>query len=545
MSNIIQKNIVYSTEAREQLMKGVNALADAVKVTLGPKGRNVILQREYGTHYVTKDGVTVAKEIRMKDPILDMGAQVVKDVASKTNDEAGDGTTTATVLTQAILQEGMKFMAAGADPIEMQKGIKAKAEFMLTQIEDNLSIPVENNFETIKQIATVSANGDERIGSLIAEAMEKVTTDGVIIVDHAKGVDTSIEVTEGMKIDRGFVSPYFITDLEKNLCELEKPWILVTDNKISVTKDLIPLLEGCNQQNKSLLIIADSVDGEFLQTLVMNKMRGSLKVAAIKAPGFGDNRKEIMKDIAAATGATVVSDELGTKLTNIQLDWLGNCDKVTIKKDETIIVGGDVDQQAVHERLAAIQAQLDDKSTSGNTEKQLIDRKARLTGGVAVLYIGACSEIEQKEIKDRVDDALSATKAAVESGYVPGGGIALAWAAGQPCDLDESQVTQDFIHGWNILTNAALAPIRTICSNAGVTPELVLEKLKEGLVENRYFGFNAKTQEYGDMIQMGIIDPTKVTHCALANAMSVASTILTTECVIANEPEKEESKSNK
>ena len=541
MSNI-QKEITYSSNARESLMVGVNAIANAVKVTLGPKGRNVILQREYGTQYVTKDGVTVAKEVKMKNPIENMGCQVVKDVAIKTNDEAGDGTTTATVLAQAILTEGMKLLAAGYDPIELQKGIKAGANYILEVLNNDLSIPVDSNFETIKQIATVSANGDETIGSLIAEAMEKVTTNGVIVVDTAKGVDTSIEITDGMKIDRGYVSPYFVTNVDKGVCELEDPLILVTDYKLTVTKELIPILEGVNQKNRSLLIIADSVEGEFLQTLVLNKMRGTLKVAAIKAPGFGDNRKEIMKDIAALTGATFISADMGIKLEANSLakfgeDIFGKCNKVTIKKDETIIVGGEGNSELISERVKSIDIALEDEK-NGYSKDQLRERKGRLIGGVAVLYIGAGSEIEQKEIKDRVDDALNATKAAVESGYVPGGGIALVRAANTPSETESDRIySKDFIAGWNLIRDAVTAPIMAICKNAGVSGEVVLNQVLNS--DDNNFGYNARTDEYGDMIKMGVIDPTKVVHCALANAVSVASTVLTTECVIANELEKE------
>lgn len=546
MSNI-QKDITYSSVARESLMVGVNAIANAVKVTLGPKGRNVILQREYGTQYVTKDGVTVAKEVKMKNPIEDMGCQVVKDVAVKTNDEAGDGTTTATVLAQAILTEGMKLLAAGYDPIELQKGIKAGANYILTVLQEDLSIPVDSNFETIKQIATVSANGDETIGKLIAEAMEKVTTDGVIVVDTAKGVDTSIEITEGMKIDRGYTSPYFITDVNKGICELEDPLILVTDYKIVTTKELVPILEAVNQMNKSLLIIADSVEGEFLQTLVINKMRGTLKVAAIKAPGFGDNRKEILKDIAALTGATYISADMGLKLEAQSLATIpaeslfGKCNKVTIKKDETIIVGGNGSKEAITERVDAINLELEEEKSTYSKD-QLKERKGRLIGGVAVLYIGAGSEIEQKEIKDRVDDALNATKAAVESGYVPGGGIALVRAANTPCEImNGDKYSNDYHAGWKLIMEAVKAPLMSICKNAGVSGEVVLSNVLGE--SDKHYGYDARNDQYGNMIEMGIIDPTKVVHCALANAVSVASTVLTTECVIANEPEKENKES--
>lgn len=542
MANI-QKEIKYSTEAREQLMEGVNRLANAVKVTLGPKGRNVILQREYGTHYVTKDGVTVAKEVMDKNPIIDMGIQVVKDVAIKTNDEAGDGTTTATILTQAILQEGMKLLAAGYDPIELQKGIKAKANHMLGLINDELSIAVENNFDTIRQIATISANGDEKIGRLIAEAMEKVTTDGVIVVDNAKGVDTYTEVVDGLKIDRGFISPYFITDVNKGICELENPFILVTDYNLDSTRDYVKLLEFVNGVNRPLLIIADNVTGEFLQTIIINRMRGALKVACIKAPSFGDTKKEMLKDIAASVGATCVSSDLEVDLQDI--NWsavLGQADKVTIKKEQTIIVGGKPDKDAVNDRLAIINNALEEKGINTNTKKTLLERKASLIGGVAVLYIGAGSEIEQKEIHDRVDDALNATKAAIEAGYIPGGGSALIWAAIQPVDIKEDEVTKDWLAGWKLMTEVAQIPMASICNNAGVSADVTISTVINGLKDNNHFGYDARHEVFGDVIEMGIIDPTKVTHCALANAVSVATTILTTECVIANEPEKKEEK---
>lgn len=544
MANNIQKEICYSNEAREKLMEGVNRLANAVKVTLGPKGRNVILQREYGTHYVTKDGVTVAKEVMDKNPIIDMGIQVVKDVAIKTNDEAGDGTTTATILTQAILQEGMKLLAAGYDPIELQKGIKAKANHMLGLINDELSISVENDFNTVRQIATVSANGDEKIGRLIAEAMEKVTTDGVIVVDNAKGVDTYTEVVDGLKIDRGFISPYFITDVNKGICELDNPFILVTDKTLDSTRDYVKLLEYINGLNRPLLIIADNVTSEFLQTVIINKMRGALKIACIKAPSFGDTKKEMLKDIAASVGATCINSDLNVDVTDINWEVaLGTADKVTVKKDQTIIVGGHPDKAAVEERLVIINNALDEKDLNTSTKRTLLERKASLIGGVAVLYIGAGSEIEQKEIHDRVDDALNATKAALEAGYIPGGGSALIWAAVQPVDIKSEEVTEDWMAGWKLMTEVSQIPMALICENAGVSADVTIEKVITGLRDNNHFGYDARHERFGDVIEMGIIDPTKVTHCALSNAVSVATTILTTECVIANEPEEKNDKS--
>lgn len=555
MANL-EKEIIYSEDARKHLMEGVDALANAVKVTLGPKGRNVILQREYGTHYVTKDGVTVAKEIHFKDPVKDMGAGVVKDVASKTNDEAGDGTTTSVVLTQAILHKGMKLIAAGDDPIELQKGIIAGANSILANLE-KMSIPVNDDFNTIKQIATVSANGDEKIGGLIAEAMEKVTTNGVIVVDNAKGVDTSIEVTDGIKFDRGFMSPYFMTNPDKGVCEYEDPYILLVDENMSSSKDLIGTLEFVGQSASPLLIIANNIDGELFQTLVMNKLRGTLKVTAIKTPGFGDNAREQLFDIAAITGATVISKSTGKSLAKLTTDDLGRCSKITIKKDSTVIVGGSGDDLAIKERVALIDNAIKDEHNK-NTLEQLHERRARLTGGVAVLYIGAASELEQKEIHDRVDDALSATRSAVESGYVPGGGTALvhcadmdlsdfggngeddgAYEGADEDNSNSSPKTIDFIHGWNLIHEVAEVPLMTICKNAGISGDVVASEVHTKDSKNLNYGYNARAGKFGDMIEMGIIDPTKVVHCALTNAVSVASTLLTTECVISNEPDQD------
>lgn len=539
MANI-QKDIFYGADARQKLMDGVNAIANAVKVTLGPKGRNVILQREYGSHYVTKDGVTVAKDIMMKDPVTDMGCQLLKDVASKTNDEAGDGTTTSVVLAQAILTEGMKLLTANYDPIQLSKGIKDASEKIIEFIEANC-YPVEEDYSKIKQIATVSANGDDYIGTLIADAMEKMTSKGVITVDNSKNTETTIEITEGMKIGRGFVSPFFITDIDKGECVLEDPLILVTDYKISVTKDLIPLLEGINRTNRSLLIIADSVDGEFLQTLVMNKMRGVLKVAAIKAPSFGDNRVEMMKDIAAMTGATFISQQVGAQLNKVTTDHLGTAHKVVIKKDDTVIIGGKPKEGEVDKRIAEIDLALEDKTISKSSKDDLIERMGTLTGGVAVLHVGAGSEIEQKELKDRVDDALAATKAAVESGYVPGGGVALIRAAR---NFELSSKDESYVRGVELMKSVATAPLKTICSNAGVSGDVVLNAIYNmyddcvSTYDYSKFGYNARTGEFGDMIQLGVIDPTKVVVNALRNAVSVAATVLTTECLIVNEPEK-------
>lgn len=547
----LQKEIIYADDARKRLMEGVNDLANAVKVTLGPKGRNVILQREFGTHYVTKDGVTVAKEVNFKDPVKDMGAGVVKDVASKTNDEAGDGTTTSVVLTQAIMEKGLKCITVGMDPIELQKGIKAGARDILNNLE-RIARPVEDNFDTIRNIATVSANGDEEIGSLIAKAMEKVTTEGVIVVDNAKGVETSIETVGGIKFDRGFISPYFMTNTDKGECVLENPLILLVDESISTTKDLVQTLEYVNSQNRSLLIIANNVDGELLQTLIMNKLRGTLKVAAIKTPGFGDNGREQLFDIAAVVGANVISRTLGKSLSKLTTGDLGTCTKVTIKKDSTVIVGGCGDSLNIAERIALIDGALEDEKNK-NSITQLHERRARLTGGVAVLYIGAASELEQKEIHDRVDDALNATKSAIESGYVIGGGMALVKCA-RTSDHIYDRVSDDFIAGYQLILSAATAPMRAICNNAGINADIILNDIdthdsptvsasKSDSVDSdevrisSTYGYNVRTGEYGDMIEMGVIDPVKVVHCALANAVSVASTLLTTECVISNEVE--------
>lgn len=535
----LDREIKYSLEARQALLKGVNALADAVKVTLGPKGRNVLLRREQGTHYVTKDGVTVAKEIRLKDQIEDMGCTVVRDIASKTNDEAGDGTTTSVVLAQAMLNEGMKLLSTGVDPIELKKGMLDRANLMLNVLQKDLAIKVEDNFDTIKKIATISANGDSKIGSLIAEAMQKVTTNGVIVVDSAKGVDTSIEVVDGIKIDKGYLSPYFITNVEKNECELIDPYILVTDMALDRNQDLIPLLEMINQKNRSLLIIAKSVGGELLQTLVMNKMRGVLKVAVMKAPGYGDNQKDQLQDIAVITGASFISDEFGVKLADLTEDDLGNADKVTVKKDETIFIGGKGDAVKIKERADLVRTQ-GEEETSKYKKDQYLERAGKLSGGVAVLYIGAGSEIEQKEIKDRVDDALCATKAAVESGYVAGGGTALLRMSEVECEAKGTE-TQDYWIGWKLIKKVAETPLRAICENAGKSADVILAKIKESDVPN--YGYDAREDKFGDMLDMGIIDPVKVIHCSLANAVSVASTILTTECVICDKPE--ESKTDK
>jgi chaperonin GroEL len=537
----IQKDIFYGEDARKKIIEGVNILANVVKVTLGPKGRNIILQREYGTHYVTKDGVTVAKDVFVKDPAVNMGCQIVKDIAIKTNDEAGDGTTTATVLAQAIINEGMKLVTAGYDPIELQKGIKAAAEGLAKYIEENVSVEVKEDYDTIKRIATVSANGDDQIGTLIADAMQKMNYVGVITVDNSKTTDTHTEVVEGIKLDKGFISPFFITDIEKQQAVLNNPRILVTDYKLSATKDFVILLQQVNINNAELLIIADDVDGDFLQTLVVNKMRGTLRVAAIKAPMFGDNRIELLKDIAAITGATFVSQSVGIQIKDIKLDTLGSADKVTITKDSTIIAGGKSDATRVQERLDTISA-LYEESKSQTEKDRLMERRGNLTNGVAVLYVGGGSEIEQKELHDRVDDALNATKAALEAGYVPGGGIALLTASRNAIIAEGNE---SYTQGVKLMLKVAEAPLRTICKNAGVSDDVILneieaEQSRPNMNNHFVYGYNARTGEFGNMIEMGIIDPTKVTLKALANAVSIASTVMTAEGMIVKELEKPE-----
>jgi len=533
----IQKDIFYGEDARKKIIEGVNILADIVKVTLGPKGRNVILQRDYGTHYVTKDGVTVAKDVFVRDPAVNMGCQIVKDIAIKTNDEAGDGTTTATVLAQSIINEGMKLVTAGYDPIELQKGIKAAAEGISNYLKDNISIEVKEDYDTIKRIATVSANGDEKIGVLIADAMQKMNYIGVITVDNSKTTETSIEVTDGIKLDKGFISPFFITDIEKQQAVLTNPKILVTDYKLSATKDFVTLLQQVNMNNSELLIIADDVDGDFLQTLVVNKMRGTLRVAAVKAPMFGDNRVELLKDIAAITGATFISQSVGLQLKDIKLDKLGEAEKVTITKDSTIIAGGKSNPERVQERLTTISALYEE--TKSQTEKdRLMERRGNLTKGVAVLYVGGGSEIEQKELHDRVDDALNATKAALESGYAPGGGIALLQASRNAIIAEGNE---SYSQGVKLMLKIAEAPLRTICQNAGKSGDVVIDHLRE---LGPGMGYDARNDEYVNMIESGIIDPTKVTLKALANAVSIASTVMTAEGMIVREPEKPEKTNN-
>ena len=527
------KNITFNTDARDSLKKGVDALANAVKVTLGPKGRNVVIDKKFGGPSITKDGVTVAKEIELEDAMENMGAQMVKEVASKTADIAGDGTTTATVLAQAIVNAGLKNVAAGANPMDLKRGIDKAVNEIVKNI-NKISQEVGSSYDKIEQVASISANNDNVIGSLIAEAMKKVKTEGVITVEEAKGTETNVEVVEGMQFDRGYLSPYFITDPDKMETELESPYILLYDKKISSMKDLLPILEQTAQGGKPLMIIAEDVDGEALSTLVVNKLRGALKVAAVKAPGFGDRRKAMLEDIAILTNATVVSEERGFKLESTTIDMLGTCEKVVIDKDNTTIVNGSGDKNDIKARVNQIKSQIE-SSTSDYDKEKLQERLAKLAGGVAVLYVGAASEVEMKEKKDRVDDALAATRAAVEEGIVPGGGIAIIRAAKTLSkvkgDNDDEQT------GINIIERAVEEPIRQIVENAGLEGSVVVSKIKDGKDD---FGFNAKNEKYENMLKAGIIDPAKVVRVALENASSVAGMLLTTECVISEIPSKED-----
>jgi len=517
------KDIKFDVEARDGIKRGVDALANAVKVTLGPKGRNVIISKSFGAPQVTKDGVTVAKEIELEDALENMGAQMVKEVASKTNDLAGDGTTTATVLAQAIVKEGLKNVAAGANPMDLKRGID-KAVSAITADLQKQSKEVGSSSEKIKQVAAISANNDEVIGELIAEAFGKVGKEGVITVEEAKGTETYVDVVEGMQFDRGYLSPYFVTNSDKMQTELESPYILLFDKKISSMKDLLPVLEPVAQTGKPLLIIAEDVDGEALATLVVNKLRGALKIAAVKAPGFGDRRKAMLEDIAILTGGTVISEERGFTLENATIDMLGTAETVTIDKDNTTVVNGAGAKDMITARVGQIKSQIE-TTTSDYDREKLQERLAKLAGGVAVLYVGAASEVEMKEKKDRVDDALHATRAAVEEGIVAGGGVALVRAK---TSLDKlKSENDDEATGTQIVTRAIESPLRTIVSNAGGEGSVVIAKVIEG---KKDFGFNAKNGEYTDMLKAGIIDPTKVTRVALENAASVAGMILTTEC---------------
>ena len=520
------KQLFFDTDARDRLKKGVDALADAVKVTLGPKGRNVIIDKKFGAPTITKDGVSVAKEIELKEPIENMGAQLVKEVASKTADQAGDGTTTATVLTQAIFNVGIKNVAAGANPMDLKRGIDKAVAAVVAELKAN-SKPISTSKE-IAQVATVSANNDEEIGKMIADAMDKVGKDGVITVEEAKGTETEVKTVEGMQFYRGYLSPYFVTNTEKMEVELDHPYILIYDKKISSMKELLPVLEPVAQSGKPLLIIAEDVDGEALATLVVNKIRGALKVAAVKAPGFGDRRKAMLEDIAILTGGTVISEERGFKLENATPDMLGRAEKINIDKDNTTLVNGAGDKGAIKGRIAEIKAQIE-KTTSDYDREKLQERLAKLSGGVAILYIGAATEVEMKEKKDRVDDALHATRAAVQEGVVVGGGVALIRAASALDNLKGANEDQDT--GINIVRIAIESPLRTIVSNAGGEPSVVVNKIRDN---KGNFGYNARTDKYEDLIKAGVIDPTKVTRLALENAASIAALLLTTECVVAD-----------
>ncbi|MDA9128308.1 chaperonin GroEL [Flavobacteriaceae bacterium] len=519
------KDIKFDIEARDAIKRGVDALANAVKVTLGPKGRNVIISKSFGGPQVTKDGVTVAKEIELEDALENMGAQMVKEVASKTNDLAGDGTTTATVLARAIVKEGLKNVAAGANPMDLKRGID-KAVIALVADLEKQSTKVGNSSEKIQQVASISANNDDAIGSLIAEAFGKVGKEGVITVEEAKGTETYVDVVEGMQFDRGYLSPYFVTNSEKMHAELDNPMILLYDKKISNMKDLLPILEPVAQQGKSLLIIAEDVEGEALATLVVNKLRGSLKIAAVKAPGFGDRRKAMLEDIAILTGGTVIAEERGFTLDNATIDMLGTAETVTIDKDNTTIVNGAGKKADINARVGQIKSQIE-TTTSDYDKEKLQERLAKLAGGVAVLYVGAASEVEMKEKKDRVDDALHATRAAVEEGIVAGGGVALVRAKNVLAKMTSDSL--DETTGIQIVARAIEAPLRTIVENAGGEGSVVINKVMEG---NKSFGYDAKNDAYVDMLKAGIIDPKKVTRVALENAASVAGMILTTECAL-------------
>ncbi|MCA5006022.1 chaperonin GroEL [Sphingobacterium bovistauri] len=524
------KQVKYNVEARESLKKGVDTLANAVKVTLGPKGRNVIIEKKFGSPAITKDGVTVAKEIELKDAIENMGAQMVKEVASKTADQAGDGTTTATVLAQAIVAPGIKSVAAGANPMDLKRGIDKAVSAVVANLKaQSQTVGQDNN--KIKQVASISANNDEVIGSLIAEAMEKVGNDGVITVEEAKGTETEVKTVEGMQFDRGYLSPYFVTNSDKMEAELENPYILIYDKKISNMKELLPILEKQVQTGKPLLIIAEDLDGEALATLVVNKIRGSLKVAAVKAPGFGDRRKAMLEDIAILTGGTVISEERGYKLENATLEDLGQAEKVVVDKDNTTVINGAGNADDIKARVAQIRSQIE-TTTSDYDREKLQERLAKLSGGVAVLYVGATTEVEMKEKKDRVDDALHATRAAVEEGIVAGGGVAFIRATEALKDLKGANEDENI--GIDIIKRAIEEPLRQICFNAGIEGAVIVQKVKEGTAD---FGYNARTDVFENLIGAGVIDPTKVSRVALENAASVASMLLTTECVLADEPE--------
>jgi len=524
------KEIKFNLEARNLMKEGVDALANAVKVTLGPKGRNVVIDKKYGSPQITKDGVTVAKEIELEDRFANMGAQMVKEVASKTADQAGDGTTTATVLAQSIITVGLKNVTAGANPMDLKRGIDKAVEAVVTSLKSQ-SQAVGDDITKIEQVATISANNDITIGKLIAEAMGKVKKEGVITVEEAKGTDTEVKVVEGMQFDRGYISPYFMTNPEKMEAVMENPYILITDKKISTMKDLLPVLEPVAQSGRALVIIAEDVDGEALATLVVNRLRGTLKIAAVKAPGFGDRRKEMLEDIAILTGGTVISEEKGLRLDAATLEMLGKAEKITIDKENTTVVNGAGDKEAIDKRVAQIRKQME-TTTSDYDREKLQERLAKLAGGVAVLYVGAASEMEMKEKKDRVDDALSATRAAVEEGIVPGGGVAYIRAIEALKTLKGDN--DDENTGIAIIARAIEEPLRMIVENAGVEGSIVIQKVKEGKAD---FGYNARTDKYEHLYKAGVIDPTKVTRIALENAASVAGMFLTTECVLAEKKE--------
>lgn len=526
------KQIKFDTEVRTKMKEGADALANAVKVTLGPKGRNVVIEKKFGAPHITKDGVSVAKEVVCEDPFQNMGAQMVKEVASKTNELAGDGTTTATVLAQSIINVGLKNVAAGANPMDLKRGIDKAVAAVVAELQQR-SQPVGSDYSKIEQVGTVSANNDSTIGKLIAEAMSKVKTDGVITVEEAKGIETEVKVVEGMQFDRGYISPYFMTDGDKMEAQLNNPYILITDKRISTMKDLMPVLEPIARDGRELLIIADDVEGEALTTLVVNKLRGTLKVAAIKAPGFGDRRKEMLQDIAIMTGGTVISEDRGFTLENATLDQLGRAEKVTIGKDNTTIVNGVGDKDAIQDRVNTIRHQIS-TTTSDYDKERLQERLGKLSGGVAVIYVGAATEVEMKEKKDRVEDALNATRAAVEEGYLPGGGVSYIRATSVLAGLKGEN--DDETTGVHIIAKAIEEPLRQITANAGVDGSVVIQKIKEGKDD---FGYNARTGEYVNMYEAGVIDPTKVVRVALENAAGVAGMFLTTECGIVEIPEKE------
>jgi chaperonin GroEL len=524
------KEIKYNAEARELLKEGVDALADAVKVTLGPKGRNVIIDRKFGAPHITKDGVSVAKEVELEEPFANMGAQIVKEVASKTNDDAGDGTTTATVLAQAIIGVGIKNVTAGANPMDLKRGIDKAVAAVVENLRTQ-SQAVGDHIEKIEQVATISANNDNTIGSLIAEAMSKVNKEGVITVEEAKGTETTVEVVEGMQFDRGYISAYFVTDTEKMEAQLDKPLILITDKKISTMKEIMSVLEPVAQNGRSLVIIAEDVDGEALSSLVVNKLRGTLKIAAVKAPGFGDRRKEMLEDIATLTGGTYITADKGYRLEDVKLEMLGTADKVTINKENTTIVDGAGDKETIKARVAQIRKQIE-TTTSDYDREKLQERLAKLAGGVAVLYVGAATEVEMKEKKDRVEDALAATRAAVEEGIIPGGGVAYIRASAALEQLKGEN--DDETTGIAIVKRAIEEPLRQIVANAGGEGSVVVNKVREG---KGAFGYNARSDRYEDMLEAGILDPTKVARVALENAASIASMFLTTECVLAEKKE--------